>query len=148
MDDNNRLFTIVFAVIEGENDSSWHWVIDCLHEGIADVNKYLKAYALTITPLPDKILWDIEDLHYVIKSPKQTRPSLGRPRKKRFRPQDEVSSQSQVGRIHVCKRCGGYEHQHKTCKNPSKELSSEGPSTEAFRRPPGRPRRPDGRGRI
>ncbi|KAK1286270.1 hypothetical protein QJS10_CPB20g00883 [Acorus calamus] len=38
---------------------------------------------MAITPLPDKIMWDIEDLNYVIKPLRQTRPPPGRPRKKK-----------------------------------------------------------------
>ncbi|KAK1323928.1 hypothetical protein QJS10_CPA02g00924 [Acorus calamus] len=111
---------------------------------------YKRAYGMAIAPLPDKSMWEIEDLNYVVKPPVQTRPPPGRPRKKRIRPTDEGSSQSKVRRIHVCRRCGGYGHLQRTCKNPPKPQSSEDPSSEAsssMRRPPGRPRKPEGIGR-
>ncbi|KAK1302915.1 hypothetical protein QJS10_CPB12g00032 [Acorus calamus] len=95
---------------------------------------YKRAYGMAIAPLPDKSMWEIEDLNYVVKPPVQTRPPPGRPRKKRIRPADEGSSQSKVRRIHVCRRCGGYGHLQRTCKNPPKPQSSEDPSSEASRK--------------
>lgn len=95
--------------------------------------RYKRAYNMAITPLPDKSMWEVEEMNYVVKPPVQKRPPPGRPRKKRIRPADEESSQSKVGRIHVCRRCGGYGHLQKTCKNPPKQQSSEGPSSEASR---------------
>ncbi|KAK1285526.1 hypothetical protein QJS10_CPB20g00913 [Acorus calamus] len=106
---------------EGENGSTWHWFMECLHEAFSDVNGYKKVYAMAIIPLPDKTMWDIEDLNYV--PLRQSRPPPGRPRKKGIRPQDEVSSQSKVERIHI------FFHSSTT------------------RRPPERLRRPDGRAR-
>ncbi|KAK1290197.1 hypothetical protein QJS10_CPB18g00572 [Acorus calamus] len=61
---------------------------------------YKRAYGMAITPFPDKTMWKIEDLNYVVKPPMQTRPPPGRPRKKRIRLADEGSSQSKVGRVH------------------------------------------------
>ncbi|KAK1325878.1 hypothetical protein QJS10_CPA01g01738 [Acorus calamus] len=105
------------------------------------------VYAMPISPLLDKSMYEVEDLNYMIKPLRQLRPPPGRPRKKRIRPQDEVPYQSKARRIHICKRCGGYGHHQRTCKNPLKEQSSEGLTTEASRRPPDRLRRADGRGR-
>ncbi|KAK1266978.1 hypothetical protein QJS04_geneDACA016720 [Acorus gramineus] len=70
------------AVICHMRGSNWEDYVD----DHFTVTRYKKAYAMEITPLPDKTMWDIEDLNYVIKPPRQARPSPGRPRKKRIRP--------------------------------------------------------------
>ncbi|KAK1289200.1 hypothetical protein QJS10_CPB18g00537 [Acorus calamus] len=85
--------------------------------------RYKRAYGMAITPFPDKTMWEIEDLNYVVKPPMQTRPPPGRPRKKRIKLADKGSSQSKVGRVHVINQVapkgglswvkeGGVMHQH------------------------------------
>ncbi|KAK1305903.1 hypothetical protein QJS10_CPA10g01383 [Acorus calamus] len=114
------------------------------------VARYKATYALAIYPLPDKSMWESQDLQCIVKPPKLTRPP-GRPRKKWIRPHDEESRSTKVRRIHKCQRCGGIGHHQKTCKNPPvQDSSSRGASTEASsskKRPPGRPKKQDGRGK-
>ncbi|KAK1315510.1 hypothetical protein QJS10_CPA06g01011 [Acorus calamus] len=50
--------------------------------------RYKATYALLIFPLPDKSMWEAQDLQHVVKPPKCIKPP-GRPRKKRIRPHDE-----------------------------------------------------------
>ncbi|KAK1268757.1 hypothetical protein QJS04_geneDACA013777 [Acorus gramineus] len=38
MDGNSGLFPVAYAIVEGENSSSWQWFLEYLHEAIGNVN--------------------------------------------------------------------------------------------------------------
>ncbi|KAK1320660.1 hypothetical protein QJS10_CPA03g01419 [Acorus calamus] len=82
------------AVICHMRGSCWEDYVDPCYT----VARYRVVYAMPINPLPDKSMWEVEDLNYVVnKPPRQLRSPPGRPRKKRIRPQDKVHPNPRQG---------------------------------------------------
>ncbi|KAK1312737.1 hypothetical protein QJS10_CPA07g00595 [Acorus calamus] len=50
MNGNSVLFTVAFAVVEGENESSWHWFLECMHEAIGEMPKQDPLFIALIHP--------------------------------------------------------------------------------------------------
>ncbi|KAK1319551.1 hypothetical protein QJS10_CPB04g01220 [Acorus calamus] len=71
--------------------------------------RYKATYSLPIFSLPNKFMWESQDLRFTAKPPRCISPP-GRPRKKRIKPHDEESRSTKVRRIHRCGRCGGLGH--------------------------------------
>ncbi|GKB67361.1 zinc finger, SWIM-type containing protein [Tanacetum coccineum] len=73
------------------------------------IDKFKEAYALEISPIPDKDQWAPIDTSEKIYPPIIKRP-VGRPKKNRIVPHDETKKRRK------CRRCGRYGHLQKTCK--------------------------------
>ncbi|KAK1300382.1 hypothetical protein QJS10_CPB13g01497 [Acorus calamus] len=75
------------AVIAHMRNARWEDYVDECYTAA----RYRASYALPIFPLPDKYMWESQDLQFTVKPPKYIRPP-GRPRKKRIKPHDGESS--------------------------------------------------------
>jgi hypothetical protein len=79
------------------------------------VDRFKMAYAGEIWPMNDKAQWVQSDPGFIVYPPKHKRPR-GRPRKQR------ILGYLEPGRKrHQCKKCKGFGHQARTCKEPPPE---------------------------
>jgi hypothetical protein len=93
---------------------------DYVHEYYS-VAKFKKAYEARIEPIPDRSQWPEVDLGFTVHAPLLGR-GPGRPKVQRVRGCMEKNATKKQVR---CKRCKGFGHFEKTCKEPEVDKDGE-----------------------
>ena len=92
-------------------------ISDFVHEYYS-VARFRAAYARRVEPMPDRSEWPQVELGFKVLPPLLSR-AAGRPRVQRIRGSFEVNA---TKRRVKCRRCGGFGHFTKSCKERMQEL--------------------------